>query len=288
MAKARCAGWLLPAHEAAIQLLRADNSCSKVLLEVIKNLGRCPVRQYKADTDEAKIENNLAQKLERARSNGCFLPEHEAVIELLRPAQKTSLEKAANESPVPMATFASEADNKLDQDLMLLCSGIRPRPLMRRFKKYQEVLSQPSDRHSHIVQRYADRIRVAVATPVGKRCYVAGNDIAGEELRTFADEPIICGPLVCQLCDADFVNEIKFAQHKSDCHAGETEYRKRVLFLMAAQGCRPITGQEKRIMAKLCTLSTVLPPMGVDIFFQARSRAEVRNSVRDLCPKGFS
>lgn len=218
------------------------------------------MRQRNAATGEATNKKNmLAAKLAKARIDGRLLFGHEAEIILLRPAQKAlqatlqataMLEDAANESPDPMAAFAGEADNKLDQDLMLLCSGIRTRPLMRRFKKYQEVLSQPSDRHSHIVQRYADRIRVAVGTPVGKRCYVAGSDIAGEELRTFADEPIICGPLVCQLCDADLVNEVDFAQHKSDCHAGETEYRKRVLFLMAAQGCRPITGQEKRIMVQ--------------------------------------
>lgn len=62
---------------------------------------------------------------------------------------------------------------------------------MRRFKKYEEVFSQPSDRHSHISKKYADRIRVAVETPVGKSIYVAGSDIAGEELRIFSDESYV-------------------------------------------------------------------------------------------------
>ena len=33
-------------------------------------------------------------------------------------------------------------------------------------------------------------------------------------------------------------------------HGGENEYRKRVLYLMAEAGHRPITGQEKRIMVQ--------------------------------------
>ena len=55
---------------------------------------------------------------------------------------------------------------------------------------------------------------------------------------------------MCQLCDADFISEKSFSEHKKQCHAGECEYRKRVLYLMEGQGCRPITGQEKRIMVQ--------------------------------------
>ena len=48
-----------------------------------------------------------------------------------------------------------------------------------------------------------------------------------------------------QLCDADFVDEAAFSRHKSADHAGENEYRKRVLYLMREAGCGPIAGQEK-------------------------------------------
>ena len=51
------------------------------------------------------------------------------------------------------------------------------------------------------------------------------------------------GPLVCQLCeDATFLYDADFATHKEKVHAGENEYRKRVLFLMEQAGHRPITG----------------------------------------------
>ena len=62
-------------------------------------------------------------------------------------------------------------------------------------------------------------------------------------LRSFSEDPILTGPLVCHLCeDATFVYDADFAAHKQEVHSGENEYRKRVLFLEQS-GSRPITGQ---------------------------------------------
>ena len=55
---------------------------------------------------------------------------------------------------------------------------------------------------------------------------------------------------MCQLCEFDSVTEKDFARHKQQAHAGEAECRKRVLFLMAETGCRPIAAQEKRLMVQ--------------------------------------
>ena len=55
---------------------------------------------------------------------------------------------------------------------------------------------------------------------------------------------------MCRVCETDFVSEEDFARHKEQRHAGEKEYRKRVLFLMAEAGCLPITAQEKRLMVQ--------------------------------------
>jgi hypothetical protein len=40
----------------------------------------------------------------------------------------------AQEPPNPMECFADEAENKLDQDLLLLASGNRTKELQRRMK----------------------------------------------------------------------------------------------------------------------------------------------------------
>ena len=53
-----------------------------------------------------------------------------------------------------------------------------------------------------------------------------------------------------QLCERDFVTEEDFARHKQQEHAGEAEYGKRVLFLMAEAGCRATSAQEKRLMVQ--------------------------------------
>ena len=78
-----------------------------------------------------------------------------------------------------------------------------------------------------------------------------GEEIEGDSLRSFSMDPIITGPLVCQLCDnTSFLYDADFAKHKDNVHSGECEYRKRVLFLMEHSGCRSITGQEKRIIVQ--------------------------------------
>ena len=148
-----------------------------------------------------------------------------------------------------MEGFADEAENRLDQDLLLLASGTRTRDLQRRLKQYKTFLADADVANTEFAQKYKERLLNAAAQP-GVGTFVPGSEIDGDELRTFADDPIISGPLVCQLCDADFISEKSFSEHKTHCHAGDREYRKRVLYLMEEQGCRPITGQEKRIMVQ--------------------------------------
>ena len=61
---------------------------------------------------------------------------------------------------------------------------------------------------------------------------------------------MICGPLVCRLCNEDFISERSFVDHQKSCHGGESECRKRVVYLLTQDGYRPITGQEKRLMVQ--------------------------------------
>ena len=78
-----------------------------------------------------------------------------------------------------------------------------------------------------------------------------GDTILGDALRTFASEPRISGPIVCQLCDdANFLYEEDFAAHQKRVHCGLNEYRKRVLFLQEQCGPRAITAEEKRLIVQ--------------------------------------
>ena len=117
--------------------------------------------------------------------------------------------------------------------------------------QYKDFIANPAAQTTDFAQKYKQRILAASQAPTSKGTYVPGDGIHGDELRTFADEPIICGPLVCQLCDKDFISEKSFADHKKTAHAGESEYRKRILYLYSERGCRPITAQEKRLMVEI-------------------------------------
>ena len=80
--------------------------------------------------------------------------------------------------------------------------------------------------------------------------YVPGDEIRGEELHKFSDEPRLSAPLRCSLCGAGFLDEISFVRHVEAMHGPYPEYRKRVLFKMEEAGPRAITGEEKRLMVQ--------------------------------------
>ena len=125
------------------------------------------------------------------------------------------------------------------------------RRVMQRLARYKKYMTQLGAEELDVVQKYKDLVLQAAASSTAPARYVPGEEIQGDSLRSFSMEPIITGPLVCQLCDdATFVYDADFAAHKDNVHAGENEYRKRVLFLMERSGCRPITGQEKRMIVQ--------------------------------------
>ena len=96
-----------------------------------------------------------------------------------------------------MEGFADEAQNRIEQDLLMLESGIRTRILLRRLAAYKDVLSSPGPEHEEFSQRYAERVRQASAAPAGKSRYVPGSEVEGDQLRVFSERPVITGPLVC-------------------------------------------------------------------------------------------
>ena len=143
----------------------------------------------------------------------------------------------------PMRNFAT-ADNKIEQLLLQKENHSMDWKGSADMRRIAEGL-----RYSWM-RPYEERVHAALKQISGPQTYVPGDEVTGESLRAFSDEPILIGPLVCHLCDADFVNERDFAKHKECNHAGDKEYRKRVLYLLSKAGCRPLTGQEKRLMVQ--------------------------------------
>ena len=250
--RARKAKQFSPEEEVELQALQVEEAEQKteVLLQQVRDLGRYP----KENAGRSLAERQLAEKIRRARKTKQCSPEQEAELQALQQAESDTRAAAriaeAEEPPNPMEGFAQEAQSRIDQDLLMLESGIRTKVLLRRLAAYKSLVSSLSAQHEEFAQRYAERVRQASAAPAGKSRYVPGSEVEGDRLRVFSEQPVITGPLVCQLCESDFVTEEDLARHKQQGHAGEKEYRKRVLFLMEEAGCRPITGQEKRLMVQ--------------------------------------
>jgi hypothetical protein len=122
---------------------------------------------------------------------------------------------------------------------------------MRRIQQYKKYFDEPALEFAPLVVKYKDYMEQATQTFTGGSCYVPGDTIEGDTLRSFSSEPIISGPIVCQLCDdISFLYDDDFQAHQRNLHCGVNEYRKRVLFLQEQCGPRAISGEEKRIMVQ--------------------------------------
>ena len=90
-----------------------------------------------------------------------------------------------------MEGYSEEADSMIDQDLLMLEAGLRTKALLRRLAVYKELVPSPSAQHAEFVQRYAERVRQAWATPAGISRYVPGSEVDGDELRIFSELSLI-------------------------------------------------------------------------------------------------
>ena len=128
-----------------------------------------------------------------------------------------------NVPPEPLDPFDGKAANRLEQDVLMATNGIRPRTVMQRIARYKKYMTQPAALQMDIVQKYKDEVVQAAAASWVVPPYVAGDEIQGDALRSFSGDPIITGPLVCQLCeDTSFVYDADFAAHKEKVHSEQT------------------------------------------------------------------
>ena len=95
---------------------------------------------------------------------------------------------------------------------------------------------------------YRDRIQKALAPE--KIFYVPGDDIEGNKLHEFSEQPRLTAPLHCMLCGDGFLSDARLERHIDDSHVSVAEYRKRLLFLYEENGPQAVTASEKRNMVQ--------------------------------------
>ena len=189
-------------QEAALEKL-GQASVTKVVQQV-RDLGHYPKRNAVCSLAERQLAEKLCRALKakqlspeqeaeldalRVASQGAekkakqFSPEQEAELEALQQAERDARAEAriadAEEPPHPMEEFAEEAENRIDQDLLMLESGIRTKELLRRLAVYKELVSFALAQQEEFVQRYAERVRQASVTPAGKLRYIPGSEVDG-------------------------------------------------------------------------------------------------------------
>ena len=131
--KARKAQRLWPAQEAELQALqqaargaiaeariaRADD-----LMQQVRDFGRYP----KASKHVVSKERRLAENLRKARKEKLLSPEQESELQVLQQAEMDSRAAAriaeAQRPPDPMERFAGESQSRIEQDLLMMESGI--------------------------------------------------------------------------------------------------------------------------------------------------------------------
>ena len=96
-------------------------------------------------------------------------------------------------------------------------------------------MAEPALKDTNLVLKYKSQVLHAGDAYAGLAPYTAGDEIAGDALRSLSQEQAITGPQVCQLCKgASFLYGADSAAHKARVHFGENEYRKRVRLRLLA------------------------------------------------------
>ena len=141
--KARAAGRLTAEHEAELSSMDvqqpagdapqlANGEASQLAEDVmadVRTLGRVP-KLVRGQDPEQIAERNLAQRLRHVRAAGRLTLEHEAELATLIEQALGPLEEV-DAPPDPLDPFADEAENRLEQDLLMMANGIRSGALTR-------------------------------------------------------------------------------------------------------------------------------------------------------------
>ena len=193
-------------------------SKAAALMHEIRILGRLP-KEIKGTSPAQTAERNLAKRLNRSRAAGRLTTEHEAELAKMMERQFGNLSEAKS-PPDPLELFASEASNRLEQDLFIVAHSIRPRPLLRRLARYKRYVNEPCLQQTSLVLQFKGRVNAAAAVDLWLPQYVLGMAIRGDALREFSSTPLLCGPFRCNESNASratFKHSIVHSAQRAFC-----------------------------------------------------------------------
>ena len=65
----------------------------------------------------------------------------------------------------PLEPFADEAENRMEQDLLMMANGFRRGRLQRRFQRYLKYCADPILSTTAVVLKYKEQVDAVVFTP---------------------------------------------------------------------------------------------------------------------------
>ena len=133
-------------------LLSLRGKPADALMQAIGTLGRLP-KETKTATKE---EQRLAMKLRDAKRAGNLSDEHKAELAAMSAKELGSLEEV-DLPPDPTDPFADMADNRLEQDLLMVRNGLSPKKVKQRMTRYRKYLTHPGA-CIVIVEKYKDKV----------------------------------------------------------------------------------------------------------------------------------
>ena len=124
----------------------------ETLMEAIREFGRLP----KESRTASKKERSLAMRLRDAK-RGCNLSdEHKAELAAMSAKELGPLEEV-DLPPDHTDPFADMADNRVEQDLLMVRNGINRKKVLQRMIRYNKYLTHPGA-CIVIVEKYKDKV----------------------------------------------------------------------------------------------------------------------------------
>ena len=91
-----------------------------------------------------------------------------------------------------METIFEDAQNRIEQDVLLMANGLATKDVKKRLSMYRAASRSPAGQASELLRKYKAQLYSGAAQLAtnGLREYVPGEDVAGDELRVFEDSPL--------------------------------------------------------------------------------------------------
>jgi len=121
-------------------------------MEAIREFGRLPKESRTASEKERKLAMNLRD----AKRGGNLSDEQKAELAAMSAKELGPLEEV-DLPPDHTDPFADMAGNRLEQDLLMVRNGIRPKSLVQRMIRYNKYLTHPGA-CIVIAEKYKDKV----------------------------------------------------------------------------------------------------------------------------------